>query len=204
MLGLLALWSLKIKLPVTFHRSKRKVKETPPTPIPHHPSYPFATQVRVSLWYEKTLGRLAQGHFCVTKAMQRHLADEWGIRASVLHDRPPAAFRVATAEEVLLLLLIFAYVRRPLGARQISCASLVTTFLIPGSLAFPGFLRGNIFTSQTHGLLLRMKDTIETPMHLDDCCCEDPNEVPKEFYPRCDAYALDTVHEPVCGSCWAS
>lgn len=57
------------------------------------------SQVRLSLAYEKRLGRLADSHFCVTRAMQKHLGESWGIRSSVLYDCPPNNFRLATAEE---------------------------------------------------------------------------------------------------------
>ena len=40
----------------------------------HHP---FVT---LSRWYERVLGSRADGHLCVTRAMQEWLRNEWGIR----------------------------------------------------------------------------------------------------------------------------
>ena len=42
--------------------------------------------------YEKWMGRRADASLCVTIAMQKWLFDEWGINATVLHDRPPSFF----------------------------------------------------------------------------------------------------------------
>eukprot|EP00808_Paulinella_micropora_P011852 g45752.t1 len=55
--------------------------------------------VRISYWYERLLGRTAHGSLCVTRAMQQHLRQEWGIEASVLYDRPPSIFRQLTLAE---------------------------------------------------------------------------------------------------------
>lgn len=53
-------------------------------------SHPF---VRFSHWFERFFGRLADQHFCVTRAMRTWLHRNWGIRAEVLYDRPPTTFR---------------------------------------------------------------------------------------------------------------
>lgn len=53
-------------------------------------NHPF---VRLSYLYERTFGRLANGHLCVTHAMARWLRSEWGLDARVLYDRPPVFFR---------------------------------------------------------------------------------------------------------------
>ncbi|EFJ50907.1 hypothetical protein VOLCADRAFT_57730 [Volvox carteri f. nagariensis] len=43
--------------------------------------------------YERFWGKRGNAHFCVTKAMQEDLQRKWGIRATVLYDRPPAFFK---------------------------------------------------------------------------------------------------------------
>jgi len=49
--------------------------------------------VRAARWYEGTMGRFADAHLCVSRAMRDVLANEWGIEAAVLYDRPAARFR---------------------------------------------------------------------------------------------------------------
>ncbi|XP_031498799.1 UDP-glycosyltransferase TURAN isoform X1 [Nymphaea colorata] len=55
--------------------------------------------VRIYHWFEMHYGRMAHGSLCVTKAMQHELAQNWGIRATVLYDQPPEFFRPATLHE---------------------------------------------------------------------------------------------------------
>ncbi len=55
--------------------------------------------VALSRAYERRLGRALDGHICVTRAMSAWLAQEWGIDARVLHDRPPAEFRRLDLDE---------------------------------------------------------------------------------------------------------
>jgi beta-1,4-mannosyltransferase len=43
--------------------------------------------------YERFFGRGAHANFCVSKAMQKDLAENWGIQAKVLYDRAPAMFK---------------------------------------------------------------------------------------------------------------
>ncbi|KAF8406195.1 hypothetical protein HHK36_008276 [Tetracentron sinense] len=50
-------------------------------------------------WFEKHYGKLANGSLCVTKAMQHELAQNWGIKATVLYDQPPEFFHPASLEE---------------------------------------------------------------------------------------------------------
>ncbi|KAI4325949.1 hypothetical protein MLD38_031307 [Melastoma candidum] len=50
-------------------------------------------------WIEKHYGKMADGSFCVTKAMQHGLAQNWGIKATVLYDQPPEFFHPASLEE---------------------------------------------------------------------------------------------------------
>ena len=56
-----------------------------------NPRHPF---VRLSYSYERAVGRLLDGHLCVTHAMAAWLQREWGLAGvRVLHDRPPEFFR---------------------------------------------------------------------------------------------------------------
>jgi len=53
----------------------------------HHPA------VQLAGWYERTMGRHADAHFCVSRAMQTELQRQWGItNAVVLYDRPAEMF----------------------------------------------------------------------------------------------------------------
>lgn len=49
--------------------------------------------------YEALLSRVADAHLCVTDAMRRWLAEHWGVRATVLYDRPPPFFRPTPLQE---------------------------------------------------------------------------------------------------------
>jgi len=49
--------------------------------------------VRLARWYERVVGRQADAHLCVSRAMQAVLQADWGIAgAVVLYDRPAACF----------------------------------------------------------------------------------------------------------------
>jgi len=61
--------------------------------------------VRLTRWLENLFGLTADAAFCVTKAMQQDLQNNWGIQATVLYDRPPQHFRPITTEEKHQLLL---------------------------------------------------------------------------------------------------
>ncbi|KAK9674543.1 hypothetical protein RND81_12G239800 [Saponaria officinalis] len=50
-------------------------------------------------WFEKHYGQQADGSLCVTKAMQHELAQNWGIRATVLYDQPPEFFHPSSLVE---------------------------------------------------------------------------------------------------------
>lgn len=53
----------------------------------HHPA------VRLARWYERNLGRRADAHFCVSRALQTELRQHWNLRAvTVLYDRPAEVF----------------------------------------------------------------------------------------------------------------
>lgn len=55
--------------------------------------------VKIYHWFEKYFGRMADGSLCVTKAMQHELAQNWGIKATVLYDQPPEFFHPASLKE---------------------------------------------------------------------------------------------------------
>ncbi|XP_023534647.1 UDP-glycosyltransferase TURAN isoform X2 [Cucurbita pepo subsp. pepo] len=55
--------------------------------------------VAVYRWIEKHFGKMADGSFCVTKAMQHELAENWDIKATVFYDQPPEFFHVASLQE---------------------------------------------------------------------------------------------------------
>lgn len=56
--------------------------------------------VRLTRWYERTLGRRADAHLCVSRAMQAELEKGWGFpRVAVLRDRPAEIFTPALAPE---------------------------------------------------------------------------------------------------------
>ncbi|XP_068657279.1 UDP-glycosyltransferase TURAN-like [Aristolochia californica] len=55
--------------------------------------------VKIYHWFEKHYGRKANGSFCVTKAMQQELAQNWGIKATLLYDQSPEFFHCASLLE---------------------------------------------------------------------------------------------------------
>jgi beta-1,4-mannosyltransferase len=61
---------------------------------------PKSWRVRLTRWYERTLGRRADGHLCVSRAMQKELQESWGLSGvAVVYDRPAAAFVPPRSEE---------------------------------------------------------------------------------------------------------
>jgi len=50
-------------------------------------------------FYETKLGRLANGHLCVSQAMKKDLNDNYHITASVLYDKANQRFRLLSSEE---------------------------------------------------------------------------------------------------------
>uniref|UniRef100_A0A0D9Z2Z0 Glycosyltransferase subfamily 4-like N-terminal domain-containing protein n=1 Tax=Oryza glumipatula TaxID=40148 RepID=A0A0D9Z2Z0_9ORYZ len=55
--------------------------------------------VKIYFWFEKHFGRMADGAFCVTKAMKHELDQKWGINATVLYDQSPEFFHPASLTE---------------------------------------------------------------------------------------------------------
>ncbi|KAG5545930.1 hypothetical protein RHGRI_018182 [Rhododendron griersonianum] len=67
-------------------------------------------------WFEKHYGKMSNGSLCVTRAMQHELAQNWGIKASVLYDQPPEFFRPTSPEEKhQLFCRIHDYLIQPYG-----------------------------------------------------------------------------------------
>ncbi|XP_012503196.1 PREDICTED: chitobiosyldiphosphodolichol beta-mannosyltransferase [Propithecus coquereli] len=56
----------------------------------HGPNHPL---VLLAKWYEKLFGRLSHVNLCVTSAMREDLAENWGIRAVTVYDKPAAFFK---------------------------------------------------------------------------------------------------------------
>lgn len=49
--------------------------------------------VRLARWYERMVGRKANAHLCVSRAMQEELCTQWGLHeVTVLYDRPAEMF----------------------------------------------------------------------------------------------------------------
>src|SRR5262245_32579174 len=49
--------------------------------------------VRLARWYERLMGRWADAHLCVSRAMQAELQQNWNLQnVSVLYDRPAEVF----------------------------------------------------------------------------------------------------------------
>ncbi|XP_020577667.1 UDP-glycosyltransferase TURAN isoform X2 [Phalaenopsis equestris] len=55
--------------------------------------------VKLYKWFEKYFGKMADGTLCVTKAMQHELAQNCGVKASVLYDQPPEFFHPVALKE---------------------------------------------------------------------------------------------------------
>ncbi|GMJ03842.1 TURAN [Hibiscus trionum] len=86
-------------------------------------SSPF---VSIYHWFEKRYGQMANGSLCVTRAMQHELAQNWGIKATVLYDQPPEVFCPTLLQEKHKL---FCRLNRdlchPLGVQD--CVTATTT-----------------------------------------------------------------------------
>lgn len=68
--------------------------------------------VRIYKWVEKLSGRRADKHLCVTRSLKIWLKTEWGIEATVLHDRPPALYQPLAPSERAPVLRSLAGVQR--------------------------------------------------------------------------------------------
>ncbi|RZF40575.1 hypothetical protein LSTR_LSTR013289 [Laodelphax striatellus] len=54
--------------------------------------------VRITEWVEATFGRRADSCLCVTKAMKDDLHTRWGVKATVLYDRPFESFQATPVD----------------------------------------------------------------------------------------------------------
>ncbi|KAF6136866.1 hypothetical protein GIB67_018905 [Kingdonia uniflora] len=81
--------------------------------------------VAIYHWFEKHYGKMANGALCVTQAMQHELAQNWGIKATVLYDQPPEFFHPTSLQEKhKLFCRLHNDIRLPLGVRD--CISVGT------------------------------------------------------------------------------
>ncbi|KAK8328355.1 hypothetical protein V6Z12_A11G246600 [Gossypium hirsutum] len=69
---------------------------------------------------------MANGSLCVTRTLQHELAQNWGIRATVLYDQPPEFFCPTSLQEKhKLFCRLNRYLCHPLGVRD--CVTATTT-----------------------------------------------------------------------------
>lgn len=71
--------------------------------------------VRLYRWVEHQSGWRANKHLCVTRALKGWLKSEWGIDATVLHDRPPALYQPLAPSQRPRTLRALADVQRALA-----------------------------------------------------------------------------------------
>lgn len=60
---------------------------------------PTSLTVKIAKLLEQFYGRRSHANLCVTEAMKNDLAENWGIKAVVLYDRPPAQFQQISLEK---------------------------------------------------------------------------------------------------------
>uniref|UniRef100_A0A6V7QX93 Uncharacterized protein n=1 Tax=Ananas comosus var. bracteatus TaxID=296719 RepID=A0A6V7QX93_ANACO len=59
----------------------------------------FPTALRIYHWFERFLGRMADGALCVTQAIQHDLSQKYGIEAKAFYDQTYDSFQPATIKE---------------------------------------------------------------------------------------------------------
>ncbi|XWS41294.1 hypothetical protein CRYUN_Cryun17cG0068700 [Craigia yunnanensis] len=70
--------------------------------------------------------QMVNGSLCVTRAMQHELAQNWGIKATVLYDQPPEFFRPTLLEEKhKLFCRLNRYLCHPLGVQACASAAII-------------------------------------------------------------------------------
>nr|XP_011460733.1 PREDICTED: chitobiosyldiphosphodolichol beta-mannosyltransferase [Fragaria vesca subsp. vesca] len=120
--------------------------------------------VAIYRWVERHFGRMADGSLCVTRAMQHELAQNWGIKATVLYDQPPEFFRPASLEEQhKLFCRLDKNLRQPLGVED--CASTGTEEVVDKDINETLFttLVGAEITSKPNRPALIVSSTSWTP-----------------------------------------
>ena len=60
---------------------------------------PLDVQVQLAEVVERFWGRFGDRHLCVSRAMKDDLQQNWGIKAVVFYDRPPAQFEPTPLEQ---------------------------------------------------------------------------------------------------------
>ncbi|XP_022750918.1 UDP-glycosyltransferase TURAN isoform X3 [Durio zibethinus] len=84
--------------------------------------------VSIYHWLEKRYGQMANGSLCVTRAMQHELAQNWGIKATVLYDQPPEFFHPTLLEEKhKLFCRLNRYLCHPLGVQDCGLGEMTKT-----------------------------------------------------------------------------
>ncbi|KAI5332799.1 hypothetical protein L3X38_022928 [Prunus dulcis] len=115
-------------------------------------------------WFERHFGKMADGSLCVTRAMQHELAQNWGIKATVLYDQPPEFFRPASLEEKhKLFCRLDKSLRKPLGVQD--CTSTGTGEMLNKDINETVFstLVGTDITSKLDRPALIVSSTSWTP-----------------------------------------
>ncbi|CAK9205706.1 unnamed protein product [Sphagnum jensenii] len=103
--------------------------------------------VKIYFWYERGYGKMANGHLCVTKAMQHELAQNWGIRATVVYDRSPEFFHpISLIAKHELFCRLDTALTHPVGIRDCCGDGLmeVPNYEVP-------YVCHTLFTSYTKG-----------------------------------------------------
>ncbi|BFG28870.1 hypothetical protein CerSpe_151450 [Prunus speciosa] len=120
--------------------------------------------VAIYRWFERHFGKMADGSLCVTRAMQHELAQNWGIKATVLYDQPPEFFRPASLEEKhKLFCRLDKSLRKPLGVQD--CTSTGTGEMLNKDINETVFttLVGTDITSKLDRPALIVSSTSWTP-----------------------------------------
>uniref|UniRef100_A0A2P2M0F5 Beta1 4 mannosyltransferase n=1 Tax=Rhizophora mucronata TaxID=61149 RepID=A0A2P2M0F5_RHIMU len=117
--------------------------------------------VSVYRWFERRYGKLANGSLCVTRAMQHELAQNWGIKATVLYDQPPEFFRPASLEEKHeLFCRLYKHIIQPQGVHD--CVSYGVESHDIDKTIFTNRVDGDVFLKSNRPALL-VSSTSWTP-----------------------------------------
>ncbi|KAM7498522.1 hypothetical protein LguiA_022936 [Lonicera macranthoides] len=115
-------------------------------------------------WFEKHYGQMANGSLCVTRAMQHELAQNWGIKATVLYDQPPEFFHPALLQEKhKLFYRINKHLSQPYGLQDcISIGMVGPDSRDPHATLFTTQVGDDIFLKQNRPALI-VSSTSWTP-----------------------------------------